>query len=73
MCVGFITARVTELWIPPRVCVVSAGTSDLAVAEEAALTATVMGHQVDRLYDVGVAGLHRLLASMDRLQKLAIN
>ena len=55
-----------------RVCVVSAGTSDLAVAEEAALTATVMGHQVDRLYDVGVAGLHRLLASMDRLQSVEV-
>ena len=51
---------------------VSAGTSDLVVAEEAALTATVMGHQVDRLYDVGVAGLHRLLASMDRLQSVEV-
>ena len=67
------------LWKGPKqpipkgsVCVVSAGTSDLAVAEEAALTATVMGHHVDRLYDVGVAGLHRLLACMDRLQSVEI-
>ncbi|MBI2821562.1 MAG: nickel pincer cofactor biosynthesis protein LarB [Acidobacteria bacterium] len=41
--------------------VVSAGTADLAVAEEAAVTAEVMGNRVDRIYDVGVAGLHRLL------------
>ena len=43
------------------VLVVCAGTSDLPVAEEAAVTAEVMGNTVDRLYDVGVAGLHRLL------------
>jgi NCAIR mutase (PurE)-related protein len=43
------------------VLVISAGTSDIAVAEEAALTAEMMGNRVDRLYDVGVAGLHRLL------------
>jgi NCAIR mutase (PurE)-related protein len=42
------------------VLVVAAGTADLAVAEEAALTAEVMGSQVERLYDVGVAGIHRL-------------
>jgi len=43
------------------VLVISAGTSDIAVAEEATLTAEMMGNRVDRLYDVGVAGLHRLL------------
>jgi NCAIR mutase (PurE)-related protein len=43
------------------VLVISAGTSDIPVAEEAALTAEVMGNRVERLYDVGVAGLHRLL------------
>ncbi|HEV8309274.1 MAG TPA: nickel pincer cofactor biosynthesis protein LarB [Methylomirabilota bacterium] len=43
------------------VAVVSAGTSDLAVAEEAALTAEVRGNRVERIYDAGVAGLHRLL------------
>ena len=42
--------------------IAAAGTSDLPVAEEAAVTADVMGNTVDRLYDVGVAGLHRLLA-----------
>jgi pyridinium-3,5-biscarboxylic acid mononucleotide synthase len=50
------------------IAVVSAGTSDMAVAEEAAITATVMGNPVERLYDVGVAGLHRLLAHQALLQ-----
>jgi len=50
------------------VVVASGGTSDLAVCEEAALTAEALGSRVTRLYDVGVAGLHRLLSRMDRLQ-----
>jgi pyridinium-3,5-biscarboxylic acid mononucleotide synthase len=50
------------------VLVAAAGTSDLPVAEEAAITAEVMGNTVDRLYDVGVAGLHRLLREHDRLR-----
>jgi NCAIR mutase (PurE)-related protein len=49
------------------VMVAAAGTSDLPVAEEAAVTAETMGNVVDRLYDVGVAGLHRLLREHDRL------
>ena len=43
------------------VCVVSAGTADMPVAEEAAVTAELMGNRVSRVYDVGVAGIHRLL------------
>jgi len=50
------------------IMVVSAGTSDLPVAEEAAVVAEVFGHRVERLVDVGVAGIHRLFASSDRLQ-----
>src|SRR5688500_3450090 len=50
------------------ILVLCAGTSDLPVAEEAAVTAEVMGNTVDRLYDVGVAGLHRLLTEHTRLQ-----
>lgn len=50
-----------------NIVVASGGTSDIAVAEEAALTAEVMGNQVTRLYDVGVAGLHRLLSHLDQL------
>ena len=46
----------------PGILVLSAGTSDLPVAEEAAVTAEVLGNRVERVYDVGVAGLHRLLA-----------
>ena len=49
------------------VMVVTAGTSDVSVAEEAAVSAEVMGNRVDRLYDVGVAGLHRILAETKRL------
>ena len=51
-----------------RVAVCSGGTSDMAVCEEAALTAETLGSRVTRLYDVGVAGLHRLLAHLDELQ-----
>ena len=49
------------------VLVVAAGTSDLPVAEEAAITAEEMGSSIERLYDVGVAGLHRLLAKQETL------
>ncbi len=49
------------------VLIAAAGTSDIPVAEEAAISAEVMGNDVDRLYDVGVAGLHRLLAERHRL------
>jgi NCAIR mutase (PurE)-related protein len=45
-----------------KIAVISAGTSDMPVAEEAAITARLMGNDVDRIYDVGVAGIHRLLA-----------
>jgi len=49
------------------ILIVCAGTSDLGVAEEAAVTAEMMGNRIDRLYDVGVAGLHRLLSEQARL------
>ena len=49
------------------VMVVTAGTSDIPVAEEAAITAKVMGNEVETIYDVGVAGIHRLLAYHDRI------
>jgi NCAIR mutase (PurE)-related protein len=50
------------------ILIACAGTSDLFVAEEAAVTAELMGNRIDRLYDVGVAGLHRLLSEQTRLQ-----
>jgi len=49
------------------IVVASAGTSDLPVAEEAAVTADLMGNRVDRLYDIGVAGIHRVLSERDRI------
>ena len=55
-----------------HVCVVSAGTSDMPVAEEAAVTAEVMGNPVDRIYDVGVAGVHRLLHHRIRISEAAV-
>lgn len=55
--------------LPGRVAVVCAGTSDVPVAEEAALTAEFLGARVDRVHDVGVAGLHRLLGRADTLRK----
>jgi NCAIR mutase (PurE)-related protein len=61
--------------IPPgigTVLIACAGTADLPVAEEAAVTADIMGNTVDRLYDVGVAGLHRLLHEHRRLQEARV-
>ncbi len=55
-----------------RIVVATGGTSDIPVAEEAALTAEVLGNEVVRLYDVGVAGLHRLLAHMDEIMSAQV-
>ena len=54
------------------VLIACAGTSDLPVAEEAAVTAELMGNPIDRLYDVGVAGLHRLLSEQERLRSARV-
>jgi NCAIR mutase (PurE)-related protein len=53
------------------IAVVAAGTSDLPVAEEAAVTLEVFGNRVERIFDAGVAGLHRLLVETDRLRECA--
>jgi len=53
---------------PGTVAVLCAGTSDVPVAEEAAVTADIMGNHVERIYDVGVAGLHRLLRRLELIQ-----
>jgi len=65
-----VTLRQSSAQAAPqgRIAVVCAGTSDIPVAEEAAVTAETFGACVTRLYDVGVAGLHRLLASRDDLK-----
>ena len=63
-----ITLRATEMPAGRgTILVAAAGTADLPVAEEAVVSAEIMGNKVDRLYDVGVAGLHRLLAEHARL------
>lgn len=64
-----------EPTIPGRILIMTAGTADLPVAQEAYLTARYMGHEVDTLFDVGVAGIHRLLAQrelMDRAEVLIV-
>ncbi|HEX7406604.1 MAG TPA: nickel pincer cofactor biosynthesis protein LarB [Candidatus Binatia bacterium] len=54
------------------ILVVAAGTSDVPVAEEAALTAELMGNTVERVYDVGISGIHRLFAHHDKLRAAAV-
>jgi hypothetical protein len=72
------TARIVASGRFPRprgrrpILVVSAGTSDQAVAEEAAVTAVLLGSRVERLYDVGVAGIHRLFRDIKRLEDAAV-
>jgi len=55
-----------------HIVVASGGTSDMAIAEEASLTAEVLGNKVTRLYDVGVAGLHRLLSNLEPLMSARV-
>ncbi|RZU43420.1 nickel pincer cofactor biosynthesis protein LarB [Edaphobacter modestus] len=64
-----MSLRQTTAEISGHIAVVCAGTSDLTVAEEAAITAELFGTQVTRLYDVGVAGIHRLLAVREQLSQ----
>ena len=61
-----------ELKLKGNILIISAGTSDIPVAEEAALTCEVMGNRVERLYDVGVAGIHRFLAHINKLKKAKV-
>ena len=66
---------IEEKSLPKRdgfIAVVCAGTSDLPVAEEAAVTAEIMGNRVERAHDIGVAGLHRTLAKLDWLQRATV-
>jgi hypothetical protein len=64
-----MSLRQTAAETSGHIAVVCAGTSDLTVAEEAAITAELFGTQVTRLYDVGVAGIHRLLAVREQLSQ----
>lgn len=66
-------AKIIKIELQPEkkkggtILVATGGTSDIPVAEEAAVTAEFLGNQVERLYDVGVAGLHRLLSRLDKI------
>ena len=62
----------TVTTLPGRLAVVAAGTSDVPVAEEAAITASFYGATVDRIYDVGVAGLHRLLDRTETIRQARV-
>ncbi len=70
---GIVTLRQKE---PPpgkgMIAVITAGTSDIPVAEEAAITAENLGNKTERIYDVGVAGLHRLLGQYDRIREARV-
>lgn len=67
-----IVGRKGELTAAGTIVVATGGTSDLPVAEEAALTAEALGNRVERLYDVGVAGLHRMLAHLDIIMEAQV-
>jgi pyridinium-3,5-biscarboxylic acid mononucleotide synthase len=69
---AIVLRRDQEMYGKGMVAVVSAGTSDIAVAEEAVVTAEIMGNEVERLYDVGVAGIHRLLANQEILTRARV-
>jgi NCAIR mutase (PurE)-related protein len=63
-----ITLEKTDREKTGSVLVISAGTADIPVAEEAVVTASISGAQVERIYDAGVAGIHRLLAHNEKIQ-----
>ncbi|MGD0948516.1 MAG: nickel pincer cofactor biosynthesis protein LarB [Candidatus Binatia bacterium] len=70
--VGTIVHSLPEIVGRGLVLVVAAGTSDVPVAEEAALTAELLGNTTERLYDVGISGIHRLFAHRDKLRQAAV-
>jgi NCAIR mutase (PurE)-related protein len=69
-----ITIKKTDIKFPDTyIAVITAGTSDLPVAEEAAVTAEIFGNRVERVIDVGVAGIHRLYDKIDLIRKSRVN
>jgi NCAIR mutase (PurE)-related protein len=63
---NIITVRKNEIQLTDTyITVITAGTSDIPVAEEACITAEMLGNRVERVFDVGVAGIHRLFANLD--------
>src|SRR4029078_10884920 len=72
------SARLVRIWRDRtkrgagEICVVTAGTSDIPIAEESALTCEAMGNRVQRIWDAGVAGIHRLFAEREKLQQAKV-
>jgi NCAIR mutase (PurE)-related protein len=69
---AIVLQRDHKIYGKGTITIVSAGTSDIPVAEEAVVTAEMMGNEVQHLYDVGVAGIHRLLANREALTKARV-
>jgi pyridinium-3,5-biscarboxylic acid mononucleotide synthase len=69
---AIVLCRDNKIYGKGLITVISAGTSDIPVAEEAVVTASIMGNEVDRLYDVGVAGIHRLLSHRDAISRARV-
>ncbi|MFA6170475.1 MAG: nickel pincer cofactor biosynthesis protein LarB [Candidatus Margulisiibacteriota bacterium] len=70
-----ITVKKAErrtLNVEHRIAIITAGTADLPVAEEAAVTAEHLGHKVERIYDVGVAGIHRLMKNLPKINNCRV-
>ncbi|RFU70129.1 nickel pincer cofactor biosynthesis protein LarB [Peribacillus saganii] len=65
----WVTRDYKEEWKDGFIAVVCAGTSDFPVAEEAAITAEIMGNRVQKMYDIGVAGIHRLLDKVEQIEQ----
>jgi pyridinium-3,5-biscarboxylic acid mononucleotide synthase len=69
-----ITVKKKEMTIPPTfISIITAGTSDLPVAEEAAVTAEIFGNRVERVVDVGVAGIHRLYGKLSLIRQARVH
>ncbi|MDD5042395.1 MAG: nickel pincer cofactor biosynthesis protein LarB [Candidatus Omnitrophica bacterium] len=69
--IGYLTAGPGKS-LKGKVLVISAGTSDIPIAEEAAVTLRITGNRVEKLYDVGVAGVHRLIRHLPKLRKAKV-
>lgn len=68
-----ITVKNVEIPVPEtRIAILTAGTSDIPVAEEAAVTAEIFGNRTDRYFDVGVAGIHRLYDNLESIRKAKV-
>ncbi|MBN2414700.1 nickel pincer cofactor biosynthesis protein LarB [bacterium] len=69
---AIVIGDLPEITAHGTIAVVSAGTADMPVAEEAALTARAMGNRIDRIYDAGIAGVHRLLGNREKLNEATV-